>query len=51
MRLRGIVSYKMPRKGEDFPWAAGSIAPFPQMLLLFSESGLSQQSGFLGSPH
>ena len=42
MRLTGIVSHKMPRKGEDFPQAAGSTAPFLQtFLLLFSESGLS----------
>lgn len=35
MRLAGIVSHKMPRKREDFPQAAGCIAPFLHRRLFF----------------
>lgn len=52
MRLTGIVSHQMPRKGEDFPQAAGSLALSCRHSFFCSQSldCLSQHSRVSGKP-
>ena len=59
MRLTGIVSHKMPGRGEDFPQAARAIAPFLQteeerrafvFFCFQSFDSLSQKSRISGKP-
>ena len=59
MRLIGIVSRKMPGKGEDFPQAASTTAPFLQteeerrafvFFCFQSFDYLSQKSRISGKP-